>query len=126
MRTIEECFRFQGEIKRLTKANSVIIGGRAVYIAKKNHLNKAIKYFSAFDYKTKVLLSVNLTKEDLISNLRDRMNSESYIELERAVDNPSIVYETIEKQDKAKTFTDKMYKEPSYSRSGSYAHLNKD
>ena len=64
---IEDCFRYQPDIKRLTKSNSFIHNGRVIYLVKKDHEGKAMKnHFVAYDYKTKIQLAFMTNKDKLI------------------------------------------------------------
>lgn len=65
MKSLDECFKYEPEIKRLTKANSLLVGTRVIYIVKKNHKGQANRFYIAYDYKTKVQLAFNTDKEAL-------------------------------------------------------------
>ena len=72
MRAKEDCFVYEPEIKRVTKANSFTAGGRLIYVVKKDHNGKAMKGYSAFDKDTKILLAYHSDKEFLIKYLQDK------------------------------------------------------
>ena len=66
VREVSECFVYQPEIKRLTKANSFTAGGRVIYIVKKDYKGKAIKMYVSYDYETKVQLVAHHDKDEVI------------------------------------------------------------
>ena len=59
--------RFSNDIPKLTKANSVVIQGRVVWITKKDERGTTSKVYLAYDFKTKIKLGVGLNKASLIS-----------------------------------------------------------
>ncbi len=67
MRALADCYIYEPEIKRITKANSFMAGGRVIYIVKKDSMGKAMKIYSAYDKESKVLLGANWDKEFLIA-----------------------------------------------------------
>lgn len=69
---IDKCFRYEPEIKRLTKASSCIASGRVIYIAKKDYTGKASKLYVAYDYKTKIQLAFNTNKDKLIEYIQEK------------------------------------------------------
>ena len=72
MRKLEDCFKYQLDIKKLSKANSTAISGRVIYIVKKDHTGKSSKFFFAYDYETKVQLHFDLDKDKLIEFLNEQ------------------------------------------------------
>lgn len=72
MRIKEDCFVYEPEIKRMTKANSFIAGGRVCVVVKKNPEGKAIKGFNAYDKDSKILLAHHHDKEYLIKYLQGK------------------------------------------------------
>lgn len=68
----EDCFVYEPDIKRVTKSNSFIAGGRVIYIAKKKPDGKASKSYQAYDKDTKILLSSHWDKELLIKYLQGK------------------------------------------------------
>ena len=69
MKEVDNCKKYQPEIKRLTKANSMVFDGRVVYIVKKTYEGKAIKMFIAYDEATKTQLAGHHDKDKLIAFL---------------------------------------------------------
>lgn len=67
---LKDCFRYEPEIKRLTKSNSFIHQGRVIYIVKKENTGKAFGLYVAYDYKTKVQLAFHKNKDDLIDFIK--------------------------------------------------------
>lgn len=86
MRTKEDCLVYEPEIKRVTKANSFVAGGRVVYVCGKDHTGKDMKwtkrvgvnkptpktFYSAYDKDTKILLASHWDKEYLIEYLQKK------------------------------------------------------
>ena len=72
MRAVEDCFVYQPDIKRVTKANSFVASARTIYICKKDTEGKAMKVFNAYDKETKVLLASHWDKEFLMNYLSDK------------------------------------------------------
>ena len=70
MKKIYDCFKYEPEIKRLTKANSFTHEGRVIYIVKKTPEGKASKAYVAYDHATKILLMSHPDKEYLIEFIR--------------------------------------------------------
>jgi len=70
MISLDKCFRYEPEIKRLTKASSFIADGRVIYITKKDHQGKPIVLYAAYDYKTRVQLAFMDNKEKLIEFIK--------------------------------------------------------
>lgn len=70
--------KYQPDIKRLTKANSIVIQDRVVYIVKKKESGKTVKLFVAYDYETKIKLAAHWDKETLIEFL----NKQNFKEIE--------------------------------------------
>jgi hypothetical protein len=68
----EKCFKYEPEIKRVTKANSLMVDGRVVYIVKKDHTGKSICLYVAYDKETKIQLGYNEDKQALINYLLDK------------------------------------------------------
>jgi len=66
MLSLDDCYKYEPEIKRVTKANSFLASGRVVYIVKKNSQGKTLKVFNAYDKESKVLLMSHWDKEKLI------------------------------------------------------------
>ncbi|MGB1226456.1 MAG: hypothetical protein ACPG9K_01080 [Poseidonibacter sp.] len=73
MLDLEDVAKYQPEIKRLTKANSLVVKDRVIYIVKKDHTGKAIHMYNAYDYKTKYQLACFKKKDELI-NFLERQN----------------------------------------------------
>lgn len=69
---LDKCYEYEPPITRLTKANSTTVGSRVIYIVKKGNDGKAMKVYSAYDYKTKKLIASNWDKPFLIQFLLDR------------------------------------------------------
>lgn len=61
--------RYEPEIKRLTKVNSLLVNGRLFYIVKKDNTGKAVKCFCVYDYKTKVQIGFYWDKTTIEDNL---------------------------------------------------------
>jgi hypothetical protein len=76
----EQCFKYSGDIKKLTKANSTIVGNRVIYIVKKDHEQKTSKLYIAYDYKTKIQLAYNSEKDKLIEYLNKRKEDLSVLD----------------------------------------------
>lgn len=72
VREPDECFKYEGEIKRLTKANSFVADGRVIYVVKKDYTGKTSKMFIAFDEATKVQLFAHYDKDVLINFLQQQ------------------------------------------------------
>lgn len=72
MIALSKAKRYEPEIKRLTKSNSLAIQDRIIYIAKKDYQGKAVKIFVAYDYKTKVQLYANFSKELIVDYLKEQ------------------------------------------------------
>jgi hypothetical protein len=72
MRNKEDCFIYEPDIKRVTKANSFIAGGRTVYVVKKSPEGKALKGYAVYDKDTKILLAYHWDKEYLIKYLQGK------------------------------------------------------
>ena len=72
MRTLDECEKYQPEIKRMTKANSFIADGRVVYVVKKDHIGKTVGTYVAYDSHTKVKLAAHYDKDTLIKYLQGK------------------------------------------------------
>ena len=69
---IEDCFVYELEFSKLTKANSVVIDNRIVYIVKKDYRGSASPFFTAYDYTTKVQILFNKDKKKLIEILKTK------------------------------------------------------
>lgn len=69
MNEVSSCEKYEPKIKKLTKANSLVINERVIYICKKDHTGKASKLFVAYDYETKIQLAFNKDKDILIEFL---------------------------------------------------------
>jgi len=72
MRELDVCFKYQKEIKKLTKANSAMIQDVVIYIVKKDHTGSSSKFFFAYDYKTKIQLHFHSEKAELIKFLNEQ------------------------------------------------------
>lgn len=72
MRKLEDCNKYEPEIKRLTKSNSVVIDGRVVYIVKKDFRGKTLRMFVAYDNDSKVQLYAHHDKDTLIQFLLNK------------------------------------------------------
>ena len=70
MKPLDECWTYEPEIKRLTKANSFIADGRVIYICKKDHKGKALRMYVAYDSSTKIQLVAHHDKEEVIRFLQ--------------------------------------------------------
>jgi hypothetical protein len=70
MRSLEECNKYQPDIKRVTKSNSFTSGGRIIYIVKKDYTGKTVKVYVAYDKETKIQLMAHWDKEFLIEYIR--------------------------------------------------------
>ena len=70
MRELDDCWKYEPDIKRVTVSNSFIADGRVIYIVKKEHTGKSIKLFVAYDKATKVQLAAHWDKEVLISYIQ--------------------------------------------------------
>ncbi len=72
-----DCFRYEPEIKRLTKANSTIINGLMVYMVKKSHDGKSSSpLYCAYDYRSKILLHFDSDKSKLVNFLYDELSED--------------------------------------------------
>ena len=69
---LDKCFRYEPEIKRLTKASSFIADGRVIYIAKKDHEGKPSKFYVVYDYKTRIQLGFHSDKDFLIDYIKKK------------------------------------------------------
>lgn len=67
---LEQCFRYEPKITRLTKANSFTHQGKVIYVVKKESNGKAYGIYIAYDYKTKVQLGFNRDKNWLIEFIK--------------------------------------------------------
>jgi len=67
MLAIEDCYKYEPEIKRLTKSNSFLASGRVIYVVKKEPNGKTSKSYQAYDHESKVLLGSHYDKDFLIS-----------------------------------------------------------
>ena len=72
MRDLEDCYRYQPEIKRMTKTNSFIADGRVIYVVKKDHTGKSVKMYVAYDSSTKVQLAAHHDKDELIRFIQSK------------------------------------------------------
>ena len=72
MRAIEDCYKYEPEIKKVTKSNSIVIDGRVVYIVKKEHTGKVSRMFIAYDKETKIQLMAMHDKDELIQFLLEQ------------------------------------------------------
>lgn len=72
MRQLEDCKVYEGNISRLTKANSFVADGRIIYTVKKDYEGKALKLYVAYDSATKIQLAAHHDKEKLISYLQGK------------------------------------------------------
>jgi len=70
MLELSSCYKYEPEIKRITKANSFLASGRVIYIVKKDHKGKTIKIFNAYDKESKTQLSQHWDKDKLIKYLQ--------------------------------------------------------
>ena len=70
MKPLDECWKYEPEIKRLTKTNSFVADGRVIYIVKKQYDGKSIKMFVAYDSSTKIQLVAHHDKEEVIKFLQ--------------------------------------------------------
>jgi len=61
--------RYQPEIKKITKANSVLVNNRIIYIVKKDEVGKASKFYCTYDYETKIKLGFFFTKDEIENKL---------------------------------------------------------
>ena len=66
MKDVEECWKYEPEIKRMTKTNSFIADGRVIYVVKKDYTGKTIRMYVAYDSSTKVQLCAHHDKDELI------------------------------------------------------------
>lgn len=71
-KSLDDCFKYEPDIKRLTKANSFTHEGRVIYIVKKTPEGKASKAYVAYDHATKILLMSHLDKDFLIEYIREQ------------------------------------------------------
>ena len=67
---LSKCFRYEPEIKRLTKANSIAVNGRVLYIVKKFYNGDASRLYACYDYKTKIQLAFHEDKDMLIEFMK--------------------------------------------------------
>ena len=73
MRPLEECYKYEPEIKRMTKTNSFIADGRVIYVVKKDHTGKTLpKTYVAYDSHTKVKLAAHWDKDKLIRYIQSQ------------------------------------------------------
>jgi len=61
--------KYEPEIKKLTKSNSLLVNGRLFYIVKKDNKGKASKYYVVYDYETKIQLGFFFDKETIEEKL---------------------------------------------------------
>ncbi len=64
MRELEDCYKYQGNI-RATSSNSFVASGRVMYIAKKDYEDKPLKVYNVYDVETKVQVASHWNKEFL-------------------------------------------------------------
>ena len=69
---LDNCIKYELDFSKPTRSNSVVIGDRVIMIMKRDELGKTIKFFIAYDYKTKRILAWNNDKDKLIKFLVDR------------------------------------------------------
>ena len=72
MHNPKDCFKYQPEIKKLTKANSIMVDERVIYIVKKDHTGKTATMYFAYDYTTRIQLVHKKNKDALIEYLKDK------------------------------------------------------
>ena len=72
MKPLDECWKYEPEIKRLTKTNSFVADGRVIYIVKKQYDGKSIKMYVAYDSSTKIQLVADHDKEEVIKFLQGK------------------------------------------------------
>ena len=70
MKQLDECWKYEPEIKRLTKSNSFVADGRVIYVVKKQYDGKSIKMYVAYDSSTKIQLVAHHDKEEVIKFLQ--------------------------------------------------------
>ena len=69
---LNKCFKYSQPISKLTKANSILVDERVIYIVKKDHTGKACGLYIAYDYETKIQLAFNKKKDELIEYLKSK------------------------------------------------------
>ena len=73
MLPLDECAKYEPDIKRMTKANSFIADGRVIYVAKKDETGKTLSViYVAYDSSTKVKLAAHWCKDTLIRYLQGK------------------------------------------------------
>ena len=72
MLNLEDCYKYQSDIKRVTKANSFIASGRVIYIVKKSAEGKSLKIYVAYDRETKIQLLAHWNKDKLIRYIQGK------------------------------------------------------
>ena len=73
---VDKTFRAEFDFGKLTKANSIVINTRVVYISKKDCTGTNTKTYIAFDYLTKIQLGFSTNKEKLIEMLNRLIDNE--------------------------------------------------
>jgi hypothetical protein len=62
--------RYEPEISKITKANSVLVNNRLFYIIKKDEDGKACKAYCVYDYETRIKLGFFWDKTTIVDNLK--------------------------------------------------------
>jgi hypothetical protein len=72
MKDVNDCYKYNGEFSKATKANSFVADGRIVMILKKDYIGKTSSIHIAYDSFTKVQLMAHHDKDILIKYLQTK------------------------------------------------------